>query len=101
MKHAGSVVGGVWALGHAASVVVAHKLSDCGSQALELVGFSSCGLQDQLLRSMWNLLRSGIKPVLMCPAPAGRFLSTVLPGKSCRVSLGGELALSGHKLLNQ
>ena len=28
----------------------------------------------------WNLLGPGIKPV--CPVLAGRFLSTVLPGKS-------------------
>ena len=54
--------------------------------------FSSCGLQDQkhrlngygswgqLFCSMWDLPRSGIKP--MSPASVGRFLPTASPGKS-------------------
>ena len=49
-----------------ASVVVARRLSSCGSWA-------------QLLRSMWDLPRPGLEP--MSPALAGRFLTTVPPGK--------------------
>ena len=37
-----SLVGGAWALGARASVVVARRLSSCGSQALEH-RLSSCG----------------------------------------------------------
>ena len=33
-----------------------------------------------MLRSMWDLPRAGLKPV--SPALAGRFLTTVPPGKS-------------------
>ena len=44
------------------------------------VGFSSCGTWAQLLRSMWDLPRPGLKPV--SPAMAGRFLTTAPPGKS-------------------
>ena len=43
-------------------------------------GFSSCGAQAQLLRSMWDLPGPGIKPV--SPALADRFSTTVPPGKS-------------------
>ena len=50
---------GAWALGTRASVVVAHGLSSCGSQA-------------QLLRGMWDFPGPGLKPV--CPALAGGFL---------------------------
>ena len=41
---------------------------------------SSCDMQAQLLRSMWNLLRPGIKP--MSPALAGILSTTGPPGKS-------------------
>ena len=54
------------ALGTRASVVVAHRLS-------------SCGLRAQLLRGMWDLPGPGLEPVT--PALAGRFLTTVPPGK--------------------
>ena len=43
-------------------------------------GFSSCDAQTQLLRSMGNSPRPGIKPV--SPALAGRFLASELPGES-------------------
>ena len=72
------------ALGAWASVVVAHGLSRCGSQALER-SLSSCGTRAQLLHGMWDLPRPGIEP--MSPALAGGFLSTsyfLPPGKSCR-----------------
>ena len=55
------------ALGAWASVVVAHRLSSCGARAY-------------LLHSMWYLPGPGIEPVP--PALAGRFLTTVPPGKS-------------------
>ena len=50
---------GVWA-----SLDEAHGLSICSSQALER-GLSSCGTWAQLLCSMWDLPRSGIKPCLL------------------------------------
>ena len=54
------------ALGTWASVVVAQ-------------GLSSCGARTQLLRSMWDLPGPELEPV--SPALAGRFLTTVPPGK--------------------
>ena len=61
-----------------------HKLlipvaSLVGEHRLEGVGFSSCGIWAQLLRGLWNLPGSGIRP--MSSALAGGFLSTVPPGK--------------------
>ena len=66
------------ALGVRASVVVAHGLSSCGTWALER-RLSSCGTQAQLLRGMWDLPGPGLEPV--SPALAGRFSTTVPPGK--------------------
>ena len=40
---------------------------------------SNCGSRDQLLRGMWDLPRPGLEPV--SPALAGRFSTTVPPGK--------------------
>ena len=40
---------------------------------------SSCGSRAQLLRGMWDLPRPGLEPV--SPALAGRFSTTVPPGK--------------------
>ena len=62
-----------------ASVVVARRLSSCGSRALEC-RLSSCGARALLLHSMWDLPGPGLKP--MSPALAGRFLTTVPPEKS-------------------
>ena len=70
------------ALGARASVVVAHRLSSCGSQALEC---SSCDTWALLLRGMWDLPGPGLKS--MSPALAGGFLTTVPPGKSLYVYL--------------
>ena len=67
------------AVGARASIVAAHKLSSCGSRALEL-RLSSFGARAQLLRGMWDLPRPGLEPV--SPALVGRFLSTAPPGKS-------------------
>ena len=55
----------------AASLVAEHRL-----QTRRL---SNCGSQAQLLRGMWDLPRPGLEPV--SPALAGRFSTTVPPGK--------------------
>ena len=55
----------------AASLVAEHRL-----QTRRL---SSCGSRAQPLRGMWDLPRPGLEPV--SPAPAGRFSTTVPPGK--------------------
>ena len=56
-------------------------------------GFGSRGTRAWLLHSIRNLPRPHVKP--MSPASAGRFLSTVPPGKSW-----AECFLWGHSLLN-
>ena len=55
----------------AASLVAEHGLQTCT--------LSSCGSRAQLLRGMWDLPRPGLEPV--SPALAGRFSTTVPPGK--------------------
>ena len=57
----------------AASLVAEYRL-----QTRKL---SNCGSRAQLLRGMWDLPRPGLKPV--SPALAGRFSTTVSPGKPC------------------
>ena len=69
---------GARALGTWASVVVAHKLISCGSWALEH-RLNSCGAWAKLLHGMWDLPGPRLEPVF--PALAGRFLTTVPPGK--------------------
>ena len=69
---------GAQALGAWASVVVAHRLSNCGSRALER-RLSSCGAQAQLICSMWDLPGPGLEPV--SPALAVGFFTTAPPGK--------------------
>ena len=54
-----------------ASLVAEHRL--------QTHRVSSCGSWAQLLRSMWDLPRPGLEPV--SPALAGRFSTTVPPGK--------------------
>ena len=67
------------ALAARASVVVARRLSSCGSWALES-RLSSCGARVRLLSGMWDLPGPGIES--MSPALAGGLLTTVPPGKS-------------------
>ena len=55
----------------AASLVAEHRL-----QTRRL---SSCGSRAQLLRGIWDLPRPGLE--LVSPALAGRFSTTVSPGK--------------------
>ena len=59
----------------AASLVAEHRL-----QTRRL---SSCGSRAQLLCGMWDLPRPGLEPV--SPALAGRFSTTVPPGKPKKV----------------
>ena len=54
-------------------------------QKLQTRRLSSCGSRAQLLRGMWDLPRPGLEPV--SPALAGRFLTTVPPGKPPFASL--------------
>ena len=68
----------VRALGMRASVVVACGLSSYGLRALEH-RLGSCCTRAQLLCDMWDLARPGLEP--MSPALAGRFPTTVPPGK--------------------
>ena len=55
----------------AACLVAEHRIQTCR--------LSSCGSRVQLLRGMWDLPRPGLEPV--SPALAGRFSTTVPPGK--------------------
>ena len=58
-------------------VVVASPVTEQGSRTW---GFSSCSMQTQLPRSMWNLPCPGLELVSL--ALAGRFLTAGPPGKS-------------------
>ena len=69
---------GARAPGTQASVVVACRLSSCGSRAPEH-RLSSCGARAQLLCGKWDLPRPELEPV--SPALAGRFFTTAPPGK--------------------
>ena len=60
------------------SVVVLHGLSSCNSWALGH-RLDSCGTQALLIRDIWDLPGSGIKPV--SPALLGGFFTTELPRK--------------------
>ena len=53
--------------------------SSCGTRALDC-RLSSCGIQAQLLCSLWDLPGPGLEPV--SPALAGGFLTIAPPGKS-------------------
>ena len=97
---------GARALGARASVVVARRLSSCGSRALELRlsscgsralehRLSSCGARAQLFRSMWDLPGPGLKP--MSPVLAGGFLTTVPPGKSLMYSFNCQIHFKNCK----
>ena len=55
----------------AASLVAEHRLQTCR--------LSNCGSRAQLLCGTWDLPRPGLEPV--SPALAGRFSTTVPPGK--------------------
>ena len=75
----------------AASLVVEHRL-----QTRRL---SSCGSRAQLLGGMWDLPRLGLEPV--SPALAGRFSTTVPPGKPRKyiiwvLSLGLESSCNSY-----
>ena len=80
----GFFCGEAQALATPALALAAHRLRSCSSRDLGCAGFSSCGTWAYMLCSVWNLPRPGIEP--MCPALAGRFLSTVPSGKSPALS---------------
>ena len=63
-------------------------LRGCGSQALEH-RLSISGAQPLLLRGMWDLSKPGMESV--CPALAGRYLTTEAPGKSNPMYFNGIL----------
>ena len=65
----------------AASPIAEHRL-----QTRRL---SNCGSRAQLLRGMWDLPRPGLEPV--SPALAGRFSTTVPPGKPPGVGISISL----------
>ena len=56
--------------------------SRCGAQVPDAQA-SNCGSRAQPLRGMWDLPRPGLEPV--SPALAGRFSTTVPPGKPLEV----------------
>ena len=64
--------------GARASVVVACRLSTCGSRAPER-RLSSCGARAQLLRGPWDPPGPGLEPV--SPALAGGLSTAAPPGK--------------------
>ena len=53
--------------------------SPVAEHRLQTRRLSNCGSQAQPLRGMWDLPRPGLEPV--SPALAGRFSTTVPPGK--------------------
>ena len=69
---------GAQALGVQALGVVARRFRSCGSWALEH-RVSSCGVQAEMPRGMWDLPDPGEEP--MSPALAGEFFTTEPPGK--------------------
>ena len=61
----------------AASLVAEHRL--------QMRRLSNCGSRAQVLRSMWDLPRPGLKPV--SPALADGFLTTAPPGTPLKTIL--------------
>ena len=96
LGHMGSVVA-VRRLHSTGSIPVAQGLISCSWRPLEHAGFRSCGTQAQLLLAMWDLPRPGIKPV--CPALAGRCLSTAPPGKPLYYFLSKSQVSAGTSLV--
>ena len=86
----------------AASLVKEHRLQGLRASVVAAHGLSSCGTQAELLCSMWNLPRPGIEPV--SPPLAGRLLSTEPPEKSHRlflkVNLLSMIAIINHIIFN-
>ena len=83
-----------------ASVVVAHRLSGCGSPALE-PRLNSCRERAQLPLGMWDLPGPGIKSVF--PALACSFFTAKPPGKPQMIPmslLGLKITILDHTLGN-
>ena len=64
----------------AASLVAEHRL--------QMRRLSNCGSRAQLLCCMWDLPRPGLEPV--SPALAGRFSTTVPPGKPNKITFASQ-----------
>ena len=60
-----------------------------GEHRLQMRRLSSCGSWAQLLRGTWDLPRPGLEPV--SPALAGRFSTTVPPGKPMQCFFNGSV----------
>ena len=63
----------------AASLVKEHRLQGLRASVVAAHGLSSCGTQAELLHGVWNLPRPGVGPG--SPALAGRFFTTEPLGK--------------------
>ena len=78
------VVGGLccrtWVVGGVGAVHCRARALSTWASVVSAHGLSSCGARTQLLCSMWDLPRAGIKP--RSPALPGRFLSSVPQGRS-------------------
>ena len=68
--------GALFIVVHGSLTIVASLVAE---HRLQMHRLSSCGSWAQLLRGMWDLPRPGLEPV--SPASAGRFSTTVSPGK--------------------
>ena len=72
----------MWQVGatiHCGARASHHRGLSCSEHRLQTRRLSNCGSRAQLLRSMWDLPRPGLKPV--SPALIGRFSTTAPPGK--------------------
>ena len=63
-------------------IAVHGPLTIVAEHRLQMHRLSNCGSRAQLLHGMWDLPRPGLEPV--SSALAGRFSTTVPPGKPCR-----------------
>jgi len=69
-----------WLLIAVVSSVAEHRLTSLRALVIAVCRLQWLWLGGLVAPSMWNLTRPGMEPVF--PALAGRFLSTVAPGKS-------------------
>ena len=84
-----------WALCVQASAVAVRRICCFSPRALKC-GLSSCGTWAQLLWSMWDLPRPGIKPV--SPELPGGFLTTGPPEKSTNIIVGVTVRVFWNKI---
>ena len=77
-------------------IIVASPVAEHRLQTRRL---SNCGSRAQLLSGMWDPPRPGLEPVF--PALAGRFATTVPPGKPLNLPLIHQNPLITHHFLNR